>query len=264
MVKKLTHVRMLILGFIFLTIKTSYASDIISYDLPSLIASIPKLGISEITASYTGDLGDEIFLRKAFDRAIKDANIEQPDDYKACFYPSKGVISNYNHQSYHDGKQKACKYELKCKHMRKCKYKHFLYGAFHSTDQNNVKAIFENGFKASESGCSMGAGVYFTISMNKNNKDAYEKSHSYGQVVIITLVIPHEGIHEIKKDEIWKKSGQDWLSGGADIKFMREGVKCNWTDDKEYAGENVIRDAEKIIPLGIIYPADMKNPLDQK
>lgn len=205
----------------------------------------------------------KIFLRKAFNRAIIDANIEQPGNYKAYFNPSKGAISNYNHQSYSCNKRMACKYELKCKNMKKCNYQHFLYGAFHSTNQDNIKAIFENGFKASKSNCSMGEGVYFTVSMSGNNKGAYEKSHAYGQVIIIALVIPHKGIHEVKKDEIWQKSGQDWLPDGADVKFMKEGVKCSSADKTEFAGENVIHDAEKIIPLGIIYPADMKNPLNQ-
>lgn len=66
MVKNLARVSMLILGFIFLTIKISFASDIISHDLPSLIASISKVGISEITKSYAGDLGDENFFTKSF------------------------------------------------------------------------------------------------------------------------------------------------------------------------------------------------------
>jgi hypothetical protein len=97
--------------------------------------------------------------------------------------------------------------------------------------------------------------------MKDNNVGAYEKSHSYGEVVIICLVIPHDGVFEIKTGLPWTSKGQVWLPQGADIKFMREGVKTPDKTSKDYSGENVVRDAEKIIPLGVIYPNHLSNPL---
>jgi hypothetical protein len=248
----------------FLVTGASFAMHQGEVGLQDFISSIGAREIKDISESFKGDLHEEAFLRKAFERAIKDGKIEHPENFKIYFSPSKKAVDNYissYKQRYRDGKQKPCKNLLACKNMKDCSYQHFMYGVFHSTDNNSVKSIFDNGFIASASSKSMGSGVYFTTSMRNNNNGAYEKSHAYGEVVIVALVIPHAGVHEVKANEPWTSAAQEWLQGGADIKFMREGVKSSDPHSKEFAGENVVRDAEKIIPLGIIYPSNIKNPI---
>lgn len=231
--------------------------------VPDIINDQPS-ATSDVLNTFKGSLADESFLRAAFEHSIKMSNIANSEEYLAYFAPSQPAIEKYiaKYATISNTKKRcACQYTLTCRNMNKCNYWHFIVGAFHSTEHKFVKQIFTTGFEPSNSTKSMGSGVYFTTSMRGNNRGAYEKSHGYGDIVIICLVITHDGINEVKVNEPWTTKAQTWLQRGADIKFMRAGVKTSDRSSKEYAGENVVRDAEKIIPLGIIYPRTLTNPL---
>ena len=123
-----------------------------------------------------------------------------------------------------------------------------------------VDLILTEGFKPSDSGRSMGSGVYFTTAMkngdSNNNPYAIAKSRGYGKYTIISIVMIHDGIKKINSSaSLFTEDAQNWPSN-IDVKYMPPGVKVYDKNNVEYGGENVIKDPEKIIPLGYVYKKD--------
>lgn len=229
----------------------------------SSLAMEKKINPGDVLRSRDKNSPIGMDLKKAFKYAVQDFDAS----YAKVFQPCQQALINYQelkNNQYQSIKKFICENNLSCEDIWCCHFSHCILAAYHSTEEKDiVDLILTEGFKPSDSSRSMGSGVYFTTAMkngdNNNNPYAIAKSRGYGKYTIIGIVMIHDGIKKINSSaSLFSEDAQNW-SSNIDLKYMPPGVKVYDKNNVEYGGENVIKDPEKIIPLGYVYKKDLSD-----
>jgi hypothetical protein len=199
---------------------------------------------SEVLASENSDENSPIGidLKMAFDFAMQE--LCNNKEYKTYFAPSNKALKDYaelHRTQYQSVEKKICRHNLTEHEEREgridvCPFAHCILAAYYSATRYAVESIWKNGFLPSAENKSMGGGVYFTT----------DKIKVQGKYIIACIVMVHDG-RKIMTSLLTEDS-QKWQAN-IDIKYTF------------FGDNNVVKEPEKIIPLGIIYHKNLKNPL---